>query len=55
MTTPKLGPKITVSFIVFLIALKIDVKIVWFGCQKAVCVGVVDFKSLTLAVDCLSF
>ena len=34
---PKLGPKITVSVIPFRIALTLDVKIVWFGRQVAVC------------------
>ena len=38
MTPPKLGPKKTVSIIAFRIALKLDVKIVWFGRQLAVCV-----------------
>ena len=39
MTTPKLGPKITVLFKAFRTALTLDVKIVGFGCQKAVCVN----------------
>ena len=38
MTPPKLGPKKTVSIIAFRIALTLDVKIVWFGRQVAVCV-----------------
>ena len=38
LTTPKLDPKKNVLFIAFSIALTLDVKIVWFGCQKAVCV-----------------
>ena len=35
---PKLGPQKTVSIIAFTIALTLDVKIVWFGRQLAVCV-----------------
>ena len=38
LTPPKLGPKKTVSIIAFRIALTLDVKIVWFGRQVAVCV-----------------
>ena len=38
LTPPKLGPKKTVSIIAFRIALTLDVKIVWFCCQVAVCV-----------------
>ena len=37
-TTPKLGPKRTVSVLAFRIALTLDVKIGRFGCQVAVCV-----------------
>ena len=33
LTTPKLGPKRTVSVTAFRIALTLDVKIVWFGCH----------------------
>ena len=39
LTTPKLGPKKTVSVITFRIALTVDVKILWFVCQVAVCVN----------------
>ena len=39
LTTPKLGPKKTVPVIAFTIALTIDVKNVWLGCQVAVCVN----------------
>ena len=35
---PKLGPQKTVLIIAFRISLTLDVKIVWFGCQVAVCV-----------------
>ena len=38
LTNPKLGPKKTVSVIVFRIAWTLDVKIVWFGRQVTVCV-----------------
>ena len=38
LTPPKLGPKKTVSIIAFRIALTLDVKMVWFGRQVAVCV-----------------
>ena len=38
LTTHKLDPKKNVVFIAFSIALTLDVKIVWFGRQKAVCV-----------------
>ena len=60
---PKVGPKITVSIIAFRIAWTLDVKIVWFCCQVAVCVKkwhkmqflcVVGFKSSTLTVNWLS-
>ena len=37
LTPPKLGPKKTMLIIAFRIALTLDVKIVWFGCQVAVC------------------
>ena len=37
-TPPKLGPQKIVSIIAFRIALTLDVKIVWFGRQVAVCV-----------------
>ena len=39
LNTPKSGPKKTVSVIAFRITLTLDVKIVWFGCQVAVCVN----------------
>ena len=39
LTTPRLGPKQAVLVIAFRIALKLDVKIVWFGCQVAACVN----------------
>ena len=38
LITPKLGPKNTVSVIAFRIAWTLDVKIVWFSRQVAVCV-----------------
>ena len=38
LTPPKLGPKKTVLIIAFRIAWTLDVEIVWFGCQVAVCV-----------------
>ena len=40
LTPPKLGPKLsqTVLIIAFRIALTLDVKIVWFGRQVAICV-----------------
>ena len=38
LTPPKLGPKKTVLIIAFRIAVTLDVKIVWFGRQVAVCV-----------------
>ena len=37
LTPPNFGPKKTVSIIAFRIALTLDVKIVWFGPQVAVC------------------
>ena len=61
--TPKLGPQKTVMIIGFRIALTLNVKIVWFAHQVAVCAqkrhkmqffGVVGFKSSTLTVNCLS-
>ena len=39
LTTPKLGPQKTASVIAFIIALKLDVKIVWFGRHATVCVN----------------
>ena len=39
LTTPQIDPKKTVSVMAFRIALILDVKIVWFGCQVAVCVN----------------
>ena len=62
LTPRKLGPNQIVSVIAFRIALKLDVKISWFGRQVAVCVnkrhknaylGVVGFKSSTLTEYCL--
>ena len=38
-TISKLVPKNTVSVIAFRITLTFDVKMVWFGCQEAVCVN----------------
>ena len=37
LTTPQIDPKKTVSVMAFRIALILDVKIVWFDCQVAVC------------------
>ena len=57
------GPKKPVPIIIFIIALTLVVKMACFGCQNAVCVnkqyknsicGVVNFKSSTLAVCCLT-
>ena len=39
LTTPKVGPKNTVSVIAFRIAVTLDVKIGCFGRQVAVCVN----------------
>ena len=39
LTTPKLGTQKTASVIAFRIALALDVQIVWFGRQVAVCVN----------------
>ena len=58
-----LVPKKTVAIIAFRIAWTLDVNILWFVCQVAVCVqkgpkmqflGVVGFKSSTLTVYCFS-
>ena len=38
LTNPKFGSKKIVLVIAFRISLKLDVKIVWLGCQVAVCV-----------------
>ena len=38
LTHPQTDPKKTVSIIAFRIALTLDVNILWFGCQVAVCV-----------------
>ena len=54
LTMPKLGPKKTVLVIAFIIALTIDVKTAWIGCQVAIFVskniffGLVDFKKFNI-------
>ena len=63
LITPKFGSVKIVFFIAFIISLTLEVQIVWFCCQKTICVtkqqkmqffGIVNFKSSTLAVHCLS-
>ena len=46
LTTTELGPRKTVSVISFRIALKLDVRIVWFGCQMAICVKKLQTSAL---------